>query len=491
MSKDLKEFEKLHSPMFSSDRPLTKFGEDRQFPKSCKRFLITAAQNGTPVDAIWWATLLNMRNVLKAELIVIPIRYKNPTSNWSASASNEEYWVKEVEEFLWNQRMNLNENLTVLGDIKTQPTASSPLTGFDAFASSSSGIIGHPKIQLKAVPSPSNKMAKILTTTGACTVPNYTDSRAGAVGEFHHSLGAVIVEVETETRFFLRHLHFDNKSGTCTDLDKTYSPDRVTKAPRALALVMGDTHVDAADPAVLAATFGKGGIVPTLRPKHLIWHDLLDGYSMNPHHLGKPLNKIGKMLGNAGNVREEVNRAIEFIRKYTPKGTESVVIPSNHNDFLDRWIDFHDWRVDPLNAEFYLETALAMVRGTTYSPRGTEHPEAFAYWLRKADLPNCRVLDADESFVLEEVELGMHGNLGPNGARGSINNLRRISNKSIIGHSHTPGIDEGCYQVGTNTFLRLEYNKGASSWLNVDCVLNADGKRQLLVIVDGKWRLSR
>ncbi len=490
MSKSLKDFEELHSPMFRSDRPLTRFGENRKFSKTCKRFIVTAAQNGTPVNDVWWATLLNMSRVMKAELLVIPIRYKNPTSHWSASASNEEYWVKEVESFLWNQRMSLNRNIMVLGDIKTQPTASSPLTGFDAFASASSGIIGHTKIQLKAVPSTSNKMAKVLTTTGACTIPNYTDSRAGAVGEFHHSLGAVLVEIDTPTRFFLRHLHFDQKSGSCTDLDKTYFPDKVKASPRALALVMGDTHVDAADPAVIEATFGAaGGIVSVLRPKHLVWHDLLDGYSVNPHHAGKPMVKVGKMVGNAANVRDEVKRAIGFIDAHTTKDTQSVIVPSNHNDFLGRWIDSHDWKGDPLNAEFYLETALAMVRGTKYTARGTEYPEAFAHWMHEAKLPNCRILDIDESFMLEEVELGMHGNLGPNGVRGSINNLRRISNKSIIGHSHTPGIEEGCYQVGTSTFLRLEYNRGASSWMNAHCVLNADGKRQLLIVVDGKWRM--
>jgi hypothetical protein len=488
MSKTLKDFEERHSPMFHSDRPLTTFGEDRKLKKSCKRFIVTAAQNGTPVDETWWNILLHMSKVLKAELLVIPIRYKNPTSHWTASASNEEYWVKEVEPYLWNRRIALNENLTILGDIKTQPTAVSPLTGFEAFATSSSGIIGHTKVQMKAVPSPSNKMAKVMTTTGACTLPNYTDSRAGAVGEFHHSMSAVLVEIDSPTRFFMRHLHYDETSGSCIDLDKRYYWDRTTKAPRALALVMGDTHVDAADPEVIAATFGDGGIVSKLKPRHLVWHDLLDGYSMNPHHAGKPMNKIGKMLGKVGNVREEVKRAIQFVATYTPKDTQSVVVASNHNDFLGRWIDAHDWRTDPLNAEFYLETALTMVRGTKYTPRGTEFPEAFAHWMREANIPNCRVLDMDESFVLEDVELGMHGNLGPNGVRGSINNLRRISNKSIIGHSHTPGIEEGCYQVGTSTYLRLEYNKGASSWLNAHSVLNADGKRQMLVIVEGRWR---
>jgi hypothetical protein len=56
MSRNLKDFEELHSPMFRSDRPLTKFGEHRKFPKTCKRFIVTAAQNGTPVNDTWWAS---------------------------------------------------------------------------------------------------------------------------------------------------------------------------------------------------------------------------------------------------------------------------------------------------------------------------------------------------------------------------------------------------------------------------------------------------
>jgi hypothetical protein len=108
--------------------------------------------------------------------------------------------------------------------------------------------------------------------------------------------------------------------------------------------------------------------------------------------------------------------------------------------------------------------------------------------VRDRKLARVRVLDEDESFRLGGVELGMHGDRGPNGSRGSIRNLRRIGVKSIIGHSHSPGIDEGCYQVGTSTRLRLEYNHGASSWLNCHCILHADGKRQLVVIVDGYWR---
>ena len=128
-----------------------------------------------------------------------------------------------------------------------------------------------------------------------------------------------------------------------------------------------------------------------------------------------------------------------------------------------------------------------MVRETRLGKGGTEYPSPFLLWLARAAIPNVRALGGDESFVLGGVELAMHGDRGPNGARGSIRNLRRIGIRSIIGHTHSPGIDEGCNQTGTSTRLRLEYNHGASGWLNAHVLLNADGKRQLIVIVDGEW----
>lgn len=483
--KSLKEFKLAHDPTMRVEAPATVFRRDLE--PAAKVYIITAAQNATPVHKPFWNCLLQMANHRGAELLVIPLRYKNPTSHWSGSQQNAEHWDSAVRPYLWNVRHSLNRNLMVLGDIKIQPTASSPLTGADALSHSASGILGHTKVQMRAVPTPSQQMAKILTTTGACTVENYTDSRAGKIGEFHHSLSAVIVEVDG-SKFHLRHVHFDGRSQTVTDLDRMYMPNGVGTALRPLALVMGDTHVDSIDPGVERATFGPKGIVDTLKPVHLIWHDLLDGYSCNPHHIGNPFSKVAKRGANRDDVKAEVTRAIHYVRDHTPKGCTSIVVGSNHNDFLRRWIQRTDWRDDPTNAAFYLETALAMVNQTTYSRRGTSYPDPFTYWIEQAKLDRTRVLRADQSFVLAGVELGMHGDLGPNGARGSSKNLRRIGTRSIIGHSHSPGIDEGCYQAGTSTSLRLEYNAGPSSWLNAHCVLHADGKRQIIVIIDGEWR---
>jgi hypothetical protein len=300
-------------------------------------------------------------------------------------------------------------------------------------------------------------------------------------------LSCAIVELVGK-RFHLRHVHFDKKTKSATDLNTRYLTNGYGQAPRPLAIVMGDTHVDSICPKVRAATFGKGGMIDVLKPKHIIWHDLLDGYSCNPHHEGNPFNLVAKMKGKRSSVKDEVWRAIEFVEKNTPKDALSVIVASNHDDFLRRWIIKTDWRRDPLNAQFYLDTARAMVQGTDLTQKGTEYPDPFAYWFRLANVPDARVLDEDESFALAGIELSMHGHRGPNGSRGSIRNLRRIGVKSFIGHGHSPGIDEGCYQVGTSTHLRLEYNHGASSWLNAHGIVHADGKRQILVIVDGEWR---
>lgn len=453
-----------------------------------ERFIVTAAQNSTPVHKGFVSTLETACNHLSAELLCIPMRYKNPTSRWSKSQANDESWAPEVTPYLWNTRKALNKNLTVMGDIKIQPTASSPLNGMEALSHGESGIFGHTKLQLRSVPTLPGKLPKLLTTTGACTVPNYTDSRAGKLGEFHQTLGAVLVEVRGK-RFHIRQLNADKLTGEFIDLDKHYRPGRVSKADRALALAMGDTHVDEVCPDVVRATFGGDGIVEALNPETLVWHDLLDGNSINPHHRGNPFIAVAKRGSQMDQARDEVMRALEFVATHT-SGRKSVIVPSNHDDFLQRWLSATDWRTDPTNAEFYLETALAMVRAAAGKGGHAERLSAFGYWAQRVlDRPDVRVLGPDESFNLAGIEFGLHGDRGPNGARGSIKNLRRIGTKSVIGHSHSPGIDEGCHQVGTSTKLRLGYNTGPSSWLNAHSITYANGKRSLLTIIQGEWRL--
>ena len=481
--KTLDQFREAHDPTFQRKVDTT---FSRTLRKTAKCFLIVAAQNATPVEEHWWAVIQQIAKHRKAEILVIPLRYKNPTSQWSASADNAEWWDPKVREYLWSVRHRLHPKLTLLADLKIQPTAVDPLTGAEAISLEQSGIIGHTKLQMKTVATPAARMAKILTTTGACTVENYTDSRAGRIAEFHHSLSAVLVELDGP-RFHLRHVHFDKKTRSAIDLDTQYGAVGVYKAPRPLALSMGDTHVRAIDPRVEAATFGAGGMIETLNPRHVIYHDVLDCYMGSPHHEMDPFIGVAKAKSGC-TVEAEVEQAINFIAARTKGDRISVVVGSNHNDMLGRWLKRIDWKKDPINACFYLRIASRVAEQARLLRKGADYPDPFTTLIRDRKLKNVRVLDDDESFMLGGVELGLHGDRGPNGARGSTRNLRRIGVKSIKGHDHTPAIDEGCYSNGTSTLLRLDYNKGPSSWLNAHTLLHADGKRQIVVIVDGHWR---
>lgn len=453
-------------------------------------FLVTWAQNGTPVHKDFIKSAEAFCNHRSGELLVIPGRYKNPTSRWTRSQENQDVWAPEVIPYLFNTRKKLNKNLVVLGDVKVQPTAASPLTGFEGMTHGESGILGHPKLQLTTVPTPQSRTPKILTTTGACTVRNYSDTRAGKTGEFHHTLGAAVVEIQGG-KFHLRQVNAEKDSGHFFDLDTCYMPQGHIVAGGVEALVMGDWHTGFTDPAVVRATFGPGGMVETLKPKALIWHDVSDGYSVNHHHQGNPFNRIAKRRSGWDDAEGELNRVLDEIQKHTPPGVKSVIVASNHDDFLRQWIIANDWRSDPTNAEFYLRTALAMVERTTMGPGGTEYPSPFVYWARaRLPAPQFLVLDGSQSYQIKGIELSMHGNRGPNGARGSRKNLRRIGVKSMIAHGHGPGIEEGCTQVGTSTWLSLEYTgNGPSNWLQTHGVIYSNGKRSLYNIIDGDWRL--
>src|SRR6185312_1242175 len=62
------------------------------------RFVITSAQNATPINEPFFATLLNYCKINKAALIVIPYRYKNPTSVFEAA--DMDYWNEKLVPYL-------------------------------------------------------------------------------------------------------------------------------------------------------------------------------------------------------------------------------------------------------------------------------------------------------------------------------------------------------------------------------------------------------
>lgn len=461
-----------------------------------KKFVITSAQNATPVHSGFLASVLNYCDVNDAQLIVVPYRYKNPTSIWSINSEGDEWWVSEVEPYLSDEVLSLANNLVLLGNIKVQPTASEPITGFEGFTGSNSTIIGHPKVQFKTVPTLED-LPKILTTTGAITVPNYTDSKAGWKGAFHHCISALVVEIDSAGQFHIRHIHGNLKTGHFYDLDAFYTETDVTYGNRIEALVCGDIHAEFIDPDVEKATFtGDSGISNTLKPKYFVFHDLPDYYARNHHHRGNDIINAGKHMYNIhNNVEEGLQSAADFIDRVSRDGTQNIIVKSNHDEAFDRWLREADIRGDYENARFYYYMKYHQMKNIEPHDTGFRSIDPFEFWCHNPDrypglknLDKTKFLSRDMSFNINGIELGFHGDVGVNGTRGNVKNLSKLSTKIIIGHGHSPSIHEGCYMVGVSSRLDLEYKRGPSTWLHTHAIVYPDGKRTLINIINGKWR---
>jgi hypothetical protein len=98
--------------------------------------------------------------------------------------------------------------------------------------------------------------------------------------------------------------------------------------------------------------------------------------------------------------------------------------------------------------------------------------------------------DEDESFVVGGIENGIHGHLGANGSRSpGLQGIEKAYGTANVGHTHAAGILRGVFRVGTTSFLKVSYNKGASSWTQTHLIQHPNGSRQLINCINGKWRL--
>ena len=459
-------------------------------------FVITCAQNATPLHKNFNKTCLKYCEIRNARYMIIPIRYRNPTSIWSAANRADEYWFTDLHPYLVTSDVQLCKGLRLIAEAKIQPTANAPLSGYDGLTGSDSAIFGHPKVQLKTVATPNKNMPKILTTSGACTEDNYTDSKAGHKGKFHHNISAIIVEVDDD-KFHIRQVHGD-EDGSFYDLEYLYTTTGRKTYGGIAGFVPGDIHAEFIDASVEGATFiGAQSIVGALNPEVMVLHDVEDFYRRNHHHKNNDIIAFGKHHFDRDNVEDGLQITADFITRITRPGMTNLIVPSNHDEAFDRWLNDCDPKLDPENSRLFHYMKLHQLSNVKKTPTGFITIPAFELWcnnpLDREGLPkneNTRFLKRDESYMIAGIEIGFHGDVGINGARGAISSFAKIGPKTVIGHSHSPGITEGAYQVGVSARRDLEYAVGPSSWLHTHCIIYPNGSRALINVINGEWRAS-
>jgi hypothetical protein len=252
------------------------------------------------------------------------------------------------------------------------------------------------------------------------------------------------------------------------------SSGKVSRIKDTSAIVLGDIHIGQLDPVVMKTSIG---LLDKLKPQHTIIHDIFDGYSISHHEANNPIKQYHREVDGTNVLKKEINEMLEWIRNMQKYNL--VVVRSNHDDFVDRWIQNADWKKNIKNSVEYMEYTHVLLN--------RQAPNGIIPYIINKHYKNVKTLGRADSFSVQGWELGIHGDVGSGGSRGSLEQFRRLNTKIVVGHYHTPGRKDGALAVGTSTKLRVGYNNGASSWLHSHVIIHRDGKAQHVIIIDGEY----
>jgi hypothetical protein len=472
------------------------------------RYILTSAQNNTYVHNAFLANLEAYARATGARIMIARYSYnkaaygKGSTKAGrapTASDTNGLWYDPAIADYVCDDparhgscRWQLAPDLVWCAEMNILPTAVLPLSGLESYTASASGVFPHAKIALESVAVIGDRPPKFNYTTGTVTQRNYIAKKEGLKGEFHHQFGALFVEVDLVTGdWWARHLNAD-ADGSFYDLTWRVAEGAVTGGHRALAINPGDIHASENDPECVAAIWGPGRALDTLRPEYQFWHDS-DSFRNRTHHEMKSFEKRFRKWA-AGDRYDVVENEIGELAAQLYAGRrdwcQTVIVSSNHDRHGDRWLDDCDPKQDLPNARYFHQASAARTEALEVAP--LESDWTFLAWALERAMPGgvpARILPRDATFLIgpagHEIECGSHGDEGPNGSRGSAAALSKLGVRMNIGHSHSATIRHGLFQAGVCT-RRLPYAHGPSSWSLSHILTYANGKRCMLTQRAGK-----
>ena len=467
------------------------------------RYIITSAQNNTKVFTKVWDSLVSYskhkdKRINTSMLMVATFTYnkarfgnkavklgKSPTALDLAPV----WYDPIIKKYICDDQVELAPGLIFCGEMNILPTAVRPLQGLEVYSGRHSSIFPHVKMHMSSVASGKHEATKFIYTTGTITKRNYIAKKEGLKADFHHVYGGLIVEVNHQGDWFVRQLIATNKGVIC-DMDLKINGNKITKGNRVKSITWGDIHEATLDPEVSELAWGKGGMIDVLRPEYQMMHDVMDFRARNGHTMLKNLihDRFKAWIEGHDSVKKEVQGVASFLKRTSRDWCQTVVVDSNHDGFFKQWLRIGDYKNDPVNAIYFLEAQLEVYKSIRDKPKDPYNLLRWAIEREFNESHSIRFLNEDESFVLLDIEHGMHGHLGANGARGSAYGMARMGRKANRGHEHSASILEGVYTSGLSGDNDQGYNKGPSSWSPSHIVTYGTGKRAIYTMWNGGWR---
>jgi hypothetical protein len=452
----------------------------RCFKPTKKRLVITSAIAGANVHAGFLASMKNYCKKNNAELIVLPV-FGNTYWKGSNGCTSLEYLDPVLSnENIHSGYLKLNNNISI-SSVALSPSQVDPITGFGRVGQRSGSLIfASPKQRMKPVAIANNKLPHVLMTTGACTMPEYGTprKRSSFIANNDHVIGAIVVELQDSEIFHFRQIQSD-KDGKFIDLGIEYGHNK-TRRILPEAIVLGDLHAGETDLTALAA-FTE--VIKLLKPKRIVVHDGFSGKSINHHEANRGAYSAHKQEVGKANLSDELVSFGNSLIYLSKLANEVVVVKSNHDEFLERYLDSGRYIKDPQNYAISAQLAYGLIKQRDPIVEGLN---LLGY---RFPPKKVKFLQRDDDYRVAGVQLAAHGDIGPHGSRGSAKNIEDAYGSCIVGHHHTPEILRGVWVVGTLSLFRLGYNKGPSSWLHTSAILYPNGQKQLINMVEGKWRI--
>ena len=404
-----------------------------------------------------------------------PIAVKNQrkTGNWTVDPAIPRSSVVVADSSL-NSKIHIKT-------VKLSAKHIDPATGFTRIGRrEGSFIYASPKQRLKYTKNAKGQTPHAVMTTGAITLSSYETNRymsdrTATIAEHDHKIGAIIVEIYNNKEYYFTQVQAA-EDGSFVDRGIRYYPDRIEEdLPE--AFVLGDWHAGETDPGAREVFLG---IAKELRIPRLILHDSFNGTSVNHHEEKNAIIRALRAEKGELSVADEFKILASDMNDMLGIVDELVVVKSNHDDFLDRYLQGVRFKDDPLNFRLALDLAAKLYDGEDTIKYGVER-----FGLKEENKEKIKWLELDESYKIGGVELGAHGH----GYVSGINAIENAYGDSVTGHTHCPQILRGAWVVGTCSLLKLGYNDGPSDWMHTSCLVYSDGSRQLINAINGRWRL--
>lgn len=436
------------------------------------RYIVTAACSGAKVNVKFLRSLENYALRNKGKLRVLPMR-----GHVGALSKQPDYFDPIIEDMVevggvWSEII-FNSNLKAV-DLQLNPQQALPMNALLEIEGYSI-LVAHPEVAMKHTATSNNKPPRVVHSTGVCTDPHYLINHQGRKAAYNHKLAAVIVELDGET-FHLRQLEA-LKDGSIIDLGVRYYPNGNIKRVRAVNAKLGDIHAGQHDPAALAFCAEVCAIV---HPEAIFIEDLFNGISIS-HHNSHSMFVNARLPENLDTLKKEMTATRDVfmqLQNMVPDDCQLYVVKSNHDEWIYRYLTECRFAKDPVNFAYAVKLVAHQLDGN--DPLATEvDPLGMATWLTRG-----------QDVHMDGIQLGCHGDIAANGAKGSEKGLAKAHRKITHGHTHSSYIYRGVWGTGTFSLLRMGYNQGASNWTQSLTIQYEEGIRQTITLINGSWRLK-